>query len=141
MKRIIVFLLLITSTVFADDRGKFSNEIHIRSSTSTSATDTTMIDSVSFIYRGWPTMTIFYMFDDTATVATTLYFETELNGNLASTWWAITDSLQVTTTVDSFKTWNITDGAIGVTDRWRLRKSVTSDTLIAIFRGYNPNFD
>ena len=143
MKKLIIILgMLLATSVQAQDRGVFTrdgsqSEIHVRSTTSTASTDTTMIDSVSFDYQqGFPTMTVFYKFIDTGTVATTMYFETKLQGKLTVAEYVIVDSLVVSTTDTDWRIWNITDGAIGVTDTWRLRKSATGDTLMALFRGF-----
>jgi hypothetical protein len=137
MKKLIAILLLASAvSVFAQDRnsrGTWSRETHILATTTT---DTTMIDSVSLTYNGYPTETIYYKFLDTGTVATTLYFEAQVQGRLYAAEWCIIDSLVVAATSTAFQDWNITDAAIGVHDKWRLRKSATTDTLIAIHRGY-----
>jgi len=132
-----LLVLLLTTIGQAQDRGVFSEEIHIRADTSTSRADTTMIGTTSRDYTaGMPTMTIFYKFLDTGTVGTTLYFQARVQGMLTVHEYVTVDSLVVSTTDTDFRVWNITDGAVGITDRFRLTKSVATDTLVAIYRGF-----
>lgn len=139
-KSFIILFMLCATSAFAQQRGTFSDESQIRANTSTSTADTAMIATLSFEYPGWPTMTIYYKFLDSGTVATTMYIEARVTGKLFQSKYAVVDSLVVSAvTGDSLRVWNITDAAIGVTEQWRLRKSVNTDTLVAIFKGYNGN--
>lgn len=132
------YLLLLAVPLWAQQgsNGTFSDQINVRSTTSTSEVDTTMIDSLSFDYQGWPAETIYYKFTDTDAVSTTLYFEAKIKGALTIAEYIVIDSLVVSATTSVWDDWNITDAAVGVHDMWRLRKSATSDTLMAIFFGY-----
>lgn len=141
--KITLLLLLISSALFAQtqERGSFipnqAKELHILPTTSTDPADTTMIDSLSFDYSlGTATMTIYYKYLDSGTVADTLLFESKIKGNLTDYQYVPVDCLFVTTVSTNWRIWNITDAAVGVTDIFRIRKINTSDTLMALYKGF-----
>lgn len=120
------------------NRGGFSGDWLINESDYVNgAADSTMIDSVSLTYDAWPTMTVEYLFIDVGTVATTLYFEKVFQGTLTLAQTTIIDSLVVSTTSTIWRSWQITDTAVSVTERFRIRKSATTDTVMLIFNGFN----
>lgn len=117
-------------------RGKFHTQ-HLLAS-GAAITDTTLIATTSATFDGYPTMTVYYKFIDTGTVATTMYFESLIEEQLTNSEFVIVDSLVVSAVnTATFGIWNITDSAIGIAERCRLRKSVNTDTLIAIYKGFN----
>lgn len=136
---LIIFALLVLGAKIKTDHFGTYEERHILATTSTSLTDSTMIDSVSFTYPAQQAETVYYKFLDTGTVATTMYFEARLTEGTTIDQYAIIDSLVVSTTSTDWRVWNITDSAVGIHYQWRLRKSTISDTLQAIQTGTNPN--
>jgi len=140
MKTVMVgFMLLIVANVYSQSQGSFSDPTYIRESADG---DTVMVDSTSAIINGFSVQTIYYRFTDTVVAGTTLYWEAAVEPLRDSiVGYAIVDSLAITSfsapSGSTFLVWNLTDGAIGVAQRYRLRKSTTSDSLVAVYKGFS----
>lgn len=142
-KQIIIILALFLFPVIGSAQGLFVQHWIVEAdSVGTVPIDTTMTDSISAVYRGWPFFTIYYLFSDVI-VATTMYFEARIlsvPGEKPNRY-AIIDSLVVSTASSDWRVWNVTDGPVGINSRWRLRKSVTTDTLSAIYTAWHDKID
>lgn len=132
----VLFVLLLSGLAQAQ-WPSFTTDVQIRGESSTSRNDTLMIETTSLVYsnnheKGRENMQIFYKFTDTGTINTKLYFEAVVQGQLKDPVYVKLDSVTVNTIVSFWRVWDI-GGAH--TERWRLRKDVNTDTLMAIYKG------
>ena len=90
-------MLLLPALSFAQN-GTFSIDYQVIPLDSVGASnDSTLIDTVSSVYPGYPTMTVWYKFLDAGAPSTKIFAETKIRGRLSNTEWVKVDSINVTT--------------------------------------------
>lgn len=129
----------IAASPVSAQQGIFSNYTYI---VDVATEDTVLVDSLSRAVPAYAVQSVHYRFTDTVLAGTTLYWEVLVEpARGVVSGYSIVDSLVVSSfsppSGSTYLTWNITDQAIGVGRRFRLRKSTTADSLVAIYNGYS----